>query len=104
MQTVRKQNMKSPGFSSSISNIPVSENQAKRLKIREFISWAACFAVITGLTGMLKILKVGITMDSVTSWMFYLSIVGLVYFIFRIISISRNPVQMMERNQIHELN
>jgi len=98
MQTVHKQNMISPGYNSSFSRIPDPANQAKRLKIREFISWSVCFATIAGLTGLMKILKVGVTMDTVTSGLFYLSLLGLIFFISKIISASKNPVQLKSSN------
>ena len=90
-------------FSSGFSQAPVSPNQEKRLKIREFISWSVCFAIVTALTGLLKFLKVGITMDTVTSILFYLSLAGLIYFVTRIILLSKNPVHLPSRN-LHELN
>jgi hypothetical protein len=103
MQTVREQNMIAPGFGTSISNVPVPDSQLKRLKIREFGSWAACFGVIAGLTGMIKIMKIGITMDSVTSAMFYSSLLALAFCVYRIISLVRMPVSL-SGNQRHELN
>jgi len=89
--------------SSGFSQAPVSPNQEKRLKIREFISWSICFAIISGLTGLLKFLKVGVTMDSVTSILFYLSLAGLVFFVTKIIMICKNPVDLNADN-LHELN
>jgi hypothetical protein len=105
MQTVRKSAIDiSPAqFGSGISQPPVTPDQEKRLKIKEFTSWSVCFAVVCGLTGMLKFLKVGITMDSVTSSLFYLSLAGLIYFVTRIIMISKNPVHLYPNN-LHELN
>jgi hypothetical protein len=107
MQTIRGQvnmiNTSLSGIKSSISQVPDSSNQAKRLKISEFISWSVCFAVISGITGLIKYLKVGVTMDTVTSILFYSSLAGMVYFISRVISLSKNPVQL-NRNLSHELN
>jgi hypothetical protein len=106
MQTIREQksidNLPSR-FKSSFSAFPISSDQAKRLKIKEFISWSVCFALIFGLTGLMKLLKLGVTMDSVTSILFYLSLAGLIYFIRRIILLSRNPVQV-NSEVLHELN
>lgn len=76
-------------FISGSSEVPASANQINRLKIREFISWGVCFGVVTLLTGLLKVLRVGITMEPVTSILFYLSIVGLAYFISKAIRLSR---------------
>ena len=106
MQTVRGQKMidtSNSGFRSSFLKIPVYTNQEKRSKIREFISWSVCFAIVSGLTGLMKYLKVGVTMDSVTSILFYFSLAGFIYFISRIILLSRNPVHVNGRN-LHELN
>jgi|SRR5450432_2813718 predicted membrane channel-forming protein YqfA (hemolysin III family) len=105
MQTVRKNAIDiSPSqFGSGFPKAPVSPDQEKKLKIREFMSWSACFAVVCGLTGLLMILKVGITMNTVTSTLFYLSLGGLIYFVTRIILISRIPVHL-HSNKLHELN
>jgi hypothetical protein len=105
MQTFRRNNVDiSPvQFNSGFSQQPVPPIRAKRLKIKEFISWAACFAVISGLTGLLKYLKVGVTMDTVTSILFYLSLGALIYFVTRIIMLSRTQVQI-HANNLHELN
>jgi len=106
MQTVREQSrtgLSTSVFNAGQSQAPVSENQAIRLKIKEFTSWSVCFAIITLLTGLLKYLRLGITMDSVTSILFYSSLLALAFFIYRIISLSRNPVQV-KANNYHELN
>jgi predicted membrane channel-forming protein YqfA (hemolysin III family) len=105
MQTVREKAIDtSPAqFGSGLSQSPSSHDQEKRLKIREFISWSVCFAVVCGLTGLLKILQIGVTMNTVTSALFYLSLGGLIYFVTRIILISRNPVRL-HANNLHELN
>jgi hypothetical protein len=108
MQTVREQSGKGMGPAeyrsfSTQTQTPVSEYQTKRLKIVEFRSWSVCFSVIVVLTGMLKIFKLGITMDSITSFLFFSSLGGLAYFIYRIVTISRSPVQL-KANILHELN
>jgi len=106
MQTVREQTglgLTTPGFKPTPTHPGISETHVNRLKIREFRSWSVCFAVITLLTGLLKFLKVGVTMESVTSTLFYTSLMALTYFIFRIISLSRNPAQV-NNNSYHELN
>lgn len=95
MQTVREQqsiDISPVPHKSPMIPAPVSPDQVRKLKIREFISWSVCFAVITALTGLMKILQVGVTMDTVTSILFFLSLSGLIYFIYRIISFSRNPL------------
>ena len=81
----------------------VSSGESKKLKIREFIYWSACFAVISGITGLMKILQVAITMEAITSTLFYLSVAGLVFFISRIIVISRAPASF-KGNSRHDLN
>jgi len=106
MQTVRKNAIDdiSPArFGSGFPKAAISPDQEKKLKIREFMSWSACFAVVCGLTGLLKILQIGITMSTVTSTLFYLSLGGLIYFVTRIILIFRVPVQL-HMNKLHELN
>ena len=105
MQTFRRNNVDiSPvQFNSGFSQQPVPPIKEKTLKIKEFISWAACFAVVSGLTGLLKFLKVGVTMDTVTSILFYLSLAGMIYFITRIVVLSRSQVQI-HSNNLHELN
>jgi hypothetical protein len=106
MQTLREQSR--VGLSNSVFQASQSQSRAtaspeNRLKIKEFTSWSICFAIVGVLTGLLKYLKVGITMDSITSVLFYSSLSALAYFIYRIISLSRNPVQV-KRNNYHELN
>jgi hypothetical protein len=106
MQTVREQapvGLSTSGFKPTQSPFRISENQVNKLKIREFISWSVCFAVITLLTGLLKYLKVGITMESITSTLFYTSLLALAYFIYRIVSLSKHPAQV-KTNPYHELN
>jgi hypothetical protein len=107
MQTVREQaeriNISKPGLRSFVSPVPDSSDHSKRFKIREFISWSVCFAVISLLTGLLMILKVGITMETVTASLFFLSLGGLIYFIYRIIVLSKKPV-LFDPAVPHELN
>ena len=88
---------------SAPTQAPVAEIQAKRLKIREFKSWSVCLSVIVLLTGLIKVFNLGITMESVTSLLFFTSLSGLAYFIYRIISLSRTPVPL-NTNSLHELN
>ena len=113
MHTIRGQktiDTSQTGFRTSFSTDPVSSDYVKRLKIREFISWSICFAIITVITGLLKYLKIGITMDTVTSILFYFSIAGLGWFIYKIYSLSKYPVRgnnhpdMGNSKPIHELN
>ena len=107
MQTVPEQakrvNISTSGLKSFISPLPDSTNSSKRLKIREFISWSVCFAVICLLTGLLLILKVGITMESITASLFFLSLGGLIYFSYRILVLSKKPV-LFDSSVPHELN
>lgn len=105
MQTFRRNNVDiSPlQFNAGFSQQPVSPIREKTLKIREFTSWAVCFAIIFSLTGLLKYLKVGITMDAITSTLFYLSLAGLIYFIARIVMLSKSRIRI-HSNNLHELN
>jgi hypothetical protein len=112
MHTIRRQktiDISPAGFRSSFDNQD-SINHANRLKIREFISWSVCFAVIMVITGLLKVLKIGITMDTVTSVLFYFSIAGLGWFIYKIFSLPKYPVQgnnnhdLGNSSVLHELN
>jgi hypothetical protein len=112
MHTIRGQktiDISQAGFRSSFNNTN-SINQVNRLKIREFISWSVCFAVIAVITGLLKVLKIGITMDTVTSVLFYFSIAGLGWFIYKIFSLPKYPVQgnnshdLGNTKALHELN
>ncbi len=79
------------------------KNHVKRLKIKEFISWSVCLAIITLITGLLKFLKIGVTMDSVTSGLFYLSLGGLTWLIYKMVKLSRNQA-LTDKMLKHELN
>ena len=106
MQTAHEQGrlgFSNPGIKPTPSYAGISENQVKRLKKREFISWSVCFAVISLLTGLLKFLKIGVTMDSVTNVLFYASLISLAYFIYRIFSLPGNSIEVKNHNY-HELN
>ena len=105
MQTFRRNNVDiSPvQFNAGFSPQPIPPVREKTLKIKEFISWAACFGIISGLTGLLKYLKVGVIMDPITSSLFYLSLAALIYFVTRIIMLSRTQVKI-HSNNLHELN
>jgi hypothetical protein len=107
MQTILDQPQASEnsvsGFNSSFPLIPDPVNQIKKLKINEFISWSICFGVISGLTGLMKYMKVGVTMDSVTSVVFYGSLIGFIYFMLKILQISKDPIQLHSRSG-HGLN
>jgi hypothetical protein len=92
----------SPFLISGSSDL-ISSNRVKKLKFREFISWSVSFGVISILTGLLKFLKIGVTMDSVTSVLFYLSIAGLFYFSYRIFVISKNSINR-NTESFHGLN
>jgi hypothetical protein len=107
MQTIHDQarviNTSSPDIKSTFSRIPNAMDSLKALKIREFISWSVCFAIVSGLTGLILFLKVGVTMETVTASLFYLSLAGMIYFISRIILLSRNP-SPVSHSTAHELN
>lgn len=107
MQTLSGQKTRNDStstFQSSVSPDVVSiNNRAKQLKIREFISFSVCLAIIALITGLLKFLKIGVTMDSVTSGLFYLSLGGLTWLIYRIYKLSKDQVQTNKLSK-HELN
>ena len=65
-----------------ISPKPVTElTSAKKLQIRDYVSWSICFGIICLLTGALLLYKIGITMSGVTSLLFYFSLAGLIFFV-----------------------
>jgi hypothetical protein len=106
MQTIKgekKQNIDLSSFKAISSPSPVLRNQANKLKVREYISWSISFGVIFFLTGLLKFLNVGVTMDPVTKTLFYLSIVGLICSIYKIISVPRANIRH-ESSRFHNLN
>ncbi len=107
MQTLIGQktvNGSAPAFQPAASpDAVLINNQVKRLKIKEFISWAVCLFIIMLITGLLKFLKIGVTMDSVTSGLFYLSLGGLTWLTYKIVKLSKNqpPTNKMPK---HALN
>jgi hypothetical protein len=106
MQTIREgkiEDIHISAFKSLASYNPSLANPEKRLKQREYISWSICFGIISFLTGLLKFLKVGVTMDSVTSILFYLSLVGVFYFVYKSFSLSKNNLRG-NSNTFHGLN
>ena len=106
MQTIREgkvEDIHVSAFKSFVPSNPVLANPAKRLKQREYISWVVCFGIVSFLTGLLKFLKVGITMDSITSTLFYFSLVGLFYFLYKIFSLSKNKLSESS-GSFHGLN
>jgi hypothetical protein len=106
MHTIQEDKVHDSHFSalrSTNSPIPLPKDSDQKLKQREYISWTISFAVISLLTGLLKFLKLGVTMDSVTSGLFYLSVVGLVYFIYKIFS-SPKKHAVQNLSSVHSLN
>jgi len=81
IEEIRASAYKSPAFPNTIPAKP-----GKILTKNENISWLVCFGIVSFLTGMLKFLKVGVTMDTITSVFFYTSLVGVFYFLFKIFS------------------
>jgi hypothetical protein len=82
----------SKGTVESKSDPIASDN---RLKIREYISWSLCFAVVAGITGALLIYKIGVTMSVITSILFYFSLLGFIAFIAKAI-LSAKPRKTIE--------
>ncbi len=95
---IRASAFKSPALPNSFSAKP-----GKSLIKNENISWLICFGIVSFLTGMLKFLKVGITMDTVTSAFFYISLIGVFYFVYKIFSVTKiNPQE--NAGSFHSLN
>jgi hypothetical protein len=95
---IRASAFKSPA---SLNSLPAKPT--KSLIRNENISWLICFGIVSILTGMLKFLKVGITMDTITSVFFYISLIGVFYFFYKILSASKiNPQK--SAGSFHGLN
>jgi hypothetical protein len=107
MQTVREEaqviEISQNGFNSSFNGKTIGKDQAKRLKISEFKCWTASFAVISLLTGALIYLKVGVTMETITTSLFFLSLGGLIYSVYQLIHLSRTP-RTYSHSNVHQLN
>jgi hypothetical protein len=107
MQTITGQTRTITTASSSLvtpfSQNPGGSEQSTRLKIKDFRSWSICFAVIAAITGTMKWMSLAVTMEAITSGLFYLSMAGLIYFIFRILALSGTPAQKNLLTR-HELN
>jgi hypothetical protein len=89
MQILREEKTGEIGVSAFKSPASLNSLPAKPSKssIRnENISWLICFGIVSILTGMLKFLKVGVTMDTVTSVFFYISLLGVFYFFYKLLS------------------
>jgi hypothetical protein len=82
---IRASAFKSPA---SLNSFPAKP--AKSLIKNENIAWLICFGIVSFLTGMLKFLKVGVTMDTVTSVFFYISLIGVFYFLYKLFSAPKN--------------
>jgi hypothetical protein len=91
------------GVRSSLLSDSIPITDEKKLKIREFISWSVCFSVVVLLTGLMKLLRVAITMEVITSTLFYLSLAALLFFISRIIKLSKTSLPV-KRGHLPELN
>lgn len=83
--------------------VPDPIGQIRSLKISEYISWSVSFGIICLLTGFLKFLKLGVTMEPVTSIFFFLSLFGLIYSISKTIKLNKAPLSRDGRVH-HELN
>jgi hypothetical protein len=106
MQIIRDEKL--GGIHVSAFKSPASKNSyptkpGKSLIQNENISWFICFVIVSFLTGMLKFLKVGVTMDSVTSVIFYFSLIGVLYFLYKILFTPKvNPPK--NTGHLHSLN
>jgi hypothetical protein len=107
MQTVsdnaRRIDISSNNFPSTYPSIPDPTRQIRKLKISEFKSWTVSFGIISFLTGMLMYLKVGVTMETVTASLFFLSLAGMIFYVYKLILLSREPARL-ESNTRHDLN
>ena len=90
-------------FQSKIITTSISKKDAKRLRIKEFKSWSFCFGVVALLTGVLIYFQLGVTMESVTLPLFFISLSGLIYFISKVIlfSNSGNPEDVSSASQLN---
>jgi hypothetical protein len=107
MQTVSEEaaviDIPQNGFNSTFSGKSNHTIRTKRLKISEFKSWAVSFGVISALTGLLMYLKVGVTMETITTSLFFLSLAGMIYSVYQIILLIRQPSKF-DGNPTHGLN
>ena len=107
MQTVsdntRRIDISSSNFPTSYPRIPDPAGQIRKLKISEFKSWTVCFGIISFLTGMLMYLKVGVTMETVTASLFFLSLAGMIFSVYKLILLYREPARL-ETSSRHDLN
>ncbi|HSZ31749.1 MAG TPA: hypothetical protein VK772_00485 [Puia sp.] len=95
---IRTSAFKSPASLNSFAAKP-----SKSLIKNENISWLICFGIVSFLTGMLKFLKLGVTMDTVTSVFFYVSSIGVFYFLYKIFSAPKtSPAK--NAGSFHSLN
>jgi hypothetical protein len=107
MQTVsnnaRRIDTSPNSFPNSYPRIPDPIRQIRKLKISEFKSWTICFGIISFLTGMLMYLRVGVTMETVTASLFFLSLAGMIFYVYKLILLSREPARL-ESNSRNDLN
>jgi hypothetical protein len=114
MQTVRSHSKlidtSLSGYNSPHSQIPDPSGQIKKLKISELKSWSVCFSIISILTGLLMYMRLGVTMENITSVLFFFALSGLIYSIYRIVKLSKDsaaPVSKplpLDAKPLHELN
>jgi len=88
-------------FQAVVAPETVSSGSENKLKTREFISWAACFAVLFLITGLIKWMGLETTMGSVTNFLFFVSLAGTAYFIMRALGISRKSLCVATRSMVH---
>ena len=89
-------------FQAAITPETVRPGSKNGLKTSEFISWAVCFAILFLITGLIKWLGLETTMDFVTNFLFFVSLAGTVYFIFRALSISRKALEITSTPMVHK--
>jgi len=77
---------------------------ARKLQIREAISWSVCFAIVALLTGALLLYRIGVTMSGITSLLFYFSLAGLLFFTIRAVLLSGSGERDKSSSETARLN
>ena len=84
-QEARVTNVVRSGEKIFIPGSTTASPSARKLQIRDAVSWSVCFGVVAMLTGALLLYNIGVTMSTVTSLLFYFSLAGFIFFVARAI-------------------
>ena len=84
-QEARVTNVVHSGKKIFIPGSTTASSSARKLQIRDAVSWSVCFGVVAMLTGALLLYNIGVTMSAVTSLLFYFSLAGFIFFVARAI-------------------